>query len=169
MPFFSVIMPAFNRAGLIGHAAPVDSGVCAQTFTDWEIVVVDDGSTDSTFEVISQYAARYPDRIIALRQPNSGPGAARNFAIQHVTGRYTVFLDSDDLWFPWTLETFRHAIDRHENAAFVVGSLVQFNAMSELKLVTEKPFESEMFADYYSRHEGGCPLYGRDGDSNSTH
>jgi glycosyltransferase involved in cell wall biosynthesis len=147
MPFFSVIMPAYNRSTLI--SATLDS-VCAQTFTDWEIVIVDDGSTDSTYEVISEYAARNPDRITTLRQPNSGPGAARNFAIQKIAGEYAVFLDSDDLWFPWTLATFRRAIDQYAKPSLVVGALMQFNDVSDVKKVTEGSFEPELFPDLYS-------------------
>ena len=79
--------------------------ILAQTFTDFEIIVVDDGSTDETVAVIE----RFPE-VTLLQQTNSGPGEARNLAAKKAKGRYLAFLDSDDLWFPWTLATYNEVI-----------------------------------------------------------
>src|ERR1700751_565412 len=96
-PSFSIIIPTFNRAGLLQQAL---ESVAQQTFRDFETLVVDDGSTDVTPQVAASFGARL------LRQENRGPGAARNLGIQHARGNYIAFLDSDDQWLPWTLETY---------------------------------------------------------------
>ena len=69
--------------------------------------MVDDGSADETPAVIASYG----DRVRFYRQENSGPGAARNLGIQNASGEYVAFLDSDDLWFPWTLASYQAVIE----------------------------------------------------------
>ncbi|MCK5738615.1 glycosyltransferase [bacterium] len=91
MPQVSVIIPTFNRASFTREA--IDS-VLAQKFTDFEIIVVDDGSDDDTEAILR--ASHLPIQII--RQPNMGVSAARNAGIQAAKGTYLAFLDSDDLW-----------------------------------------------------------------------
>ncbi|HLK92825.1 MAG TPA: glycosyltransferase family 2 protein [Polyangia bacterium] len=94
----SVIVPTYNRAGLIGGA--LDS-VLGQTYPRCHAVVVDDGSTDDTAQVLARYAAN--PRVQILRQRNRGVAAARNAALAAATGAYVAFLDSDDVWYPWKL------------------------------------------------------------------
>jgi glycosyltransferase involved in cell wall biosynthesis len=146
MPFFSVITPAYNRAALIGTAI---ESVLAQDFTDWEMIIVDDGSRDTTVHIVSQYVSR-DSRIKLFQQQNQGPGAARNLAITHVTGQYTAFLDSDDLWFPWTLATYRKAIDEYKQPAFIAGLQVNFQSEAELTEVKPEPFKARLFPDYFT-------------------
>lgn len=88
----SVVIPAYNAAPWIKGA--VDS-VLVQDFTDWELILVDDGSTDGTPALIDRIAAG-DNRISAVHQLNAGPGVARNAGIDRATGDYLVFLDSDD-------------------------------------------------------------------------
>lgn len=128
MPFFSTIIPSFNRAPLI--AATLDS-VLAQECADNEIIVVDDGSTDGTLDVLAGYA----DRIRVIQQPNSGPGAARNRGVEHASGKYVAFLDSDDLWFPWTLATYKAVIDQCGSPSVVTGTHVDFTFAATLSNV----------------------------------
>ena len=92
-PYVSVIVPTHNSAAFI--AAALDS-VLAQTFTDYEIIVVDDGSTDDTGEVLR----RFDGRIISHRQQNQGASAARNAGIRSARGELVCLLDADDLWRP---------------------------------------------------------------------
>lgn len=100
-PTVSVVTPAFNAAWIVGEAI---RSVQSQTFTDWELVIVDDCSTDSTAAVIGQFASS-DERIRLLRQTvNSGPAGARNAALAASRGRFVAFLDSDDLWLPRKLE-----------------------------------------------------------------
>src|SRR5438477_2468612 len=88
---FSVIIPTYNRASFVTKA--VDS-VLRQTFKDYEIIVVDDGSTDTTTQALEQYGRT----ITIIHQVNSGVSAARNAGIRKATGRWIGFLDSDDEW-----------------------------------------------------------------------
>jgi Glycosyltransferases involved in cell wall biogenesis len=93
----SVIIPTWNRASEVGKA--IDSAL-AQTLAPLEIIVVDDGSTDATAEVL----ARYGDLIHVVRQRNQGVAAARNAGMAVARGELLAFLDSDDVWFPRKLE-----------------------------------------------------------------
>lgn len=97
MPEVSIIMPTFNRADTIGRA--VDS-IRNQTFRDWELIIVDDGSTDGTAGAVSGV----DDRIKVVQQENHGCYAARNTGLRIGTGRYITFMDSDDEWLPHFLE-----------------------------------------------------------------
>jgi glycosyltransferase involved in cell wall biosynthesis len=96
MPTVSVIIPTYNRARLVTKA--IDS-VLSQTYTDYEIIVVDDGSTDNTHLALESYISR----INYIYQPNSGPSAARNTGIRASKGKWIAFLDSDDSWVPQKL------------------------------------------------------------------
>ena len=93
MPSFTVVIPTYNRAALI--PATLDS-VLAQDWDDYEVVVVDDGSTDNTREIIEKLYAR-SERVRYFRQANSERGAARNLGLREARGQYVVFFDSDDL------------------------------------------------------------------------
>jgi len=92
MPEVSVVIPTYNRQHLVQQT--IDS-VLRQTFRDWELIVVDDGSTDDTSDVLSE---RYGSRIRYVYQRNQGESAARNHGIELAHGQYIAFLDSDDLW-----------------------------------------------------------------------
>ena len=92
MPAVSIVIPCFNRAEYLRLAL---SSVCAQTFTDWECIVVDDGSTEDL-----SFAMDIDPRIRLFRQRNMGISAARNRGIFGSIGSYIAFLDSDDLWMP---------------------------------------------------------------------
>ncbi len=96
-PLVSVIIPTFNRGGVVARA--IDS-VLGQTYHPVEVVVVDDGSTDATPEVLKTYG----DAIVRVVQDNAGPSAARNRGIRESRGELIGFLDSDDLWLPSKLE-----------------------------------------------------------------
>ncbi len=92
-PLVSVIIPTYNRGWILKEA--IDS-VLAQDFKDYELIVVDDGSSDNTREVLDTYG----QEIIVLRQANKGVSAARNRGIAEAGGQLVAFLDSDDLWLP---------------------------------------------------------------------
>jgi len=100
-PFFSVVIPVYNRATQLGHAL---RSVLAGSEQDFEIVVVDDGSTDNPSRIIEELA---DPRILLLRQENGGGGAARNTGIDKARGRYIAFLDSDDVFLPHHLSAMR--------------------------------------------------------------
>ncbi len=99
-PLISVIIPAYNAENFIDET--IDS-VLAQTYQDFEIIVVDDGSKDRTVDIVRQRALE-DKRIILLRQENQGVAAARNLAIHHAKGVYIAPIDADDIWYPLKLE-----------------------------------------------------------------
>jgi glycosyltransferase involved in cell wall biosynthesis len=92
-PKVSVVVPVYNTEAYLAQC--LDSLV-TQTLDEIEIIVVNDGSPDGSQAIIDDYADRYPDKIVALSQPNGGLGSARNLGIAHATGRYVGFVDSDD-------------------------------------------------------------------------
>ena len=104
-PFFSVIIPVYNRAHVLGRAL---SSVFAQTCQDFEIVVVDDGSSDDPAAVIAQFN---DPRIGYIRQKNRGGGAARNAGIDAARGRFIAPLDSDDEFLPHHLERMQALLE----------------------------------------------------------
>ena len=101
MPVFSIITPVFNASRWLPEML---ASVSAQTFTDWEHILVDDCSTDDSVAVIENAAARDPRIRLLKMESNSGPARARNRAIEAAQGRYIALLDSDDLWLPHKLE-----------------------------------------------------------------
>ena len=103
-PFFSIVIPTYNRADLIGLT--LDS-VLAQTFAEFEILVVDDGSTDHTAAVVRAYT---DSRLHYLPKVNEERSAARNHGLARAQGEYVLFLDSDDLFHPGHLVTLHAAI-----------------------------------------------------------
>lgn len=120
MPRVTVVIPTYNRADLVCEA--IDS-VLAQTYCDFEIIVVDDGSTDRTQEVVSVYG----QRIRVIRQENQGEAAARNTGIHEATGEFLAFLDSDDLWFPDKLKSQMEFLDVSPSVPWVYSDAEMFN------------------------------------------
>jgi GT2 family glycosyltransferase len=106
MPGISIIVPLYNKLPFMRRA--LDS-IAAQTYSDFEVIIVDDGSTDGGAEV----AASYPDsRFRVVRQENSGPGAARNRGLADVCGALVAFLDADDEWLPEYLSRAAEELER---------------------------------------------------------
>jgi len=93
-PRFSIVIPTYNRATSVSHTL---SGCFAQTFENFEIIVVDDGSSDNTLEVLDTIQ---DSRLVVVSQKNAGPAAARNAGMDAACGEYIAFLDSDDVWYP---------------------------------------------------------------------
>jgi Glycosyl transferase family 2 len=141
---FSVVIPTYNRLPLLKEAL---ESLWRQTFTDYEVIVVDDGSTDGT----ADFARSLGERITFVEQTNRGPGAARNLAVEHAKGDYLAFLDSDDLWFPWTLTVFARAIEQHgRRPSLLAARVFQFTNDRELNIVKEKPARASWFSDYFA-------------------
>ena len=111
-PTVSVIIPAYNAAPWI--AETIDS-VLNQTFKDFEVIVVDDGSTDATAEVV----ASYKPQVQYLYKNNGGPSSARNTGICAACGRYIAFLDADDLWLPEKLQIQMQLFSQNPSLAWV--------------------------------------------------
>ncbi|HVL68578.1 MAG TPA: glycosyltransferase family A protein [Vicinamibacterales bacterium] len=124
MSAVSVIMPAYNVGPYIGAAI---ESVLAQTFTDYELIIVDDGSTDDTAAIATRFVEK-DSRITLLRQENRGLAAARNTALRHARSELLALLDSDDLWAPEFLAaqiavlTARPDVDIVTGNAWTLGS-----------------------------------------------
>ncbi len=120
-PAVTAVIVVLNGEAFLREA--VDS-VLAQSFDDWELLIVDDGSTDRTPDIIEEYAARFPDRIRLLAHPgraNLGISASRNLAIAQARGRYIAFLDADDLWMPEKLAEQVAILDSDDALGMVYG------------------------------------------------
>ncbi len=120
-PPVSVVVPFWNVNAFLGDAI---ESVLAQTFRSWELLLIDDGSTDGSTEIAKRYAERLPERIRYLeheRHQNRGVAASRNLGIRHAEGRYIAFLDADDAWFPNKLERQTAILDAEPEAAMVCG------------------------------------------------
>ena len=114
-PLISVIIPTYNRTQQT--IAAIES-VLAQTYPNFEIIVVDDGSTDGSGEVIQRFVSQSTNgnhQIFILGQPNQGASVARNTGIARARGEYIAFLDSDDIWLPEKLEWQMRALDQFKN------------------------------------------------------
>jgi glycosyltransferase involved in cell wall biosynthesis len=139
-PFFSIVIPSYNRANMIGKAI---ESVLAQTYADWELVIVDDGSKDNTKEVVAGYADK---RIRYIYQDNAERSAARNNGIANAAGQYICFLDSDDYYLPSRLQLLHDAISIQENkmAVFYTGIAFEKNGK-----ITNRPELENTFGNFY--------------------
>lgn len=151
-PLVSVIIPTYNRAHTISQA--IDS-VLNQTYGNLEIIVIDDGSTDNTKEILAPYG----QKITYLSQSNCGVSSARNAGIQQARGEYVAFLDSDDLWYPQKLEKQIEAIQRNKEYALCLtdieyvddaGSHIRFSSLCKAI-----PYNGYLFT-YLLQGSGTC-------------
>lgn len=125
MYFFSIILPTYNRAHLINKAI---NSVLSQTYTNWELIVVDDGSTDNTKEVVSNYK---DERIKYIYQENAERSAARNNGINHAQGDWICFLDSDDEYLDDHLEQLEKEIKKQKFSVglYLTGHFIASNGL----------------------------------------
>ena len=119
-PLVSVIIPAYNSASYIEEAL---NSIFDQTFKDFEVIVVDDGSTDTTKRILEKYG----ERIRYYYQKNGGPASARNHGIREAHGQYIAFLDADDLWLPTKLEKQLALFQRNEQLGMVTTGACSFD------------------------------------------
>ena len=123
----SVIMPLYNCAAFITDTI---HSLQAQTYTDWELVAVDDCSTDNTREIVTALAAEDPRIRYLCLEKNSGAAVARTVSMENADGEYMAFLDSDDLWHP---EKLKHQLEfmQKNDYAFSCTSYAQINEQGE--------------------------------------
>ncbi len=115
-PLVSVIIPTYNVEAFVKDAL---ESVIAQTYDNWELIVVDDGSCDGTLELLRVYEGKDTRIRVCALERNSGQAVARNHAVAVAKGRYIAFLDSDDMWLPYKLERQVSAFQEYEDAAVV--------------------------------------------------
>ena len=131
-PLVSIVIPTFNRLRFLGEA--LDS-VAAQTLRDFEVIVVDDGSTEPVAEAV----AGHPTKPRVIRQPRQGPGAARNRGIAEASADIIAFLDSDDLWQPTKLDRFISAFGAYPDTSIFYGPMQPILATGEPVAGRTKP------------------------------
>ncbi len=117
-PLISIIIPTYNRAHYIKDAI---ESIIAQTYTNWEVIVVDDGSVDDTDEIIKAFQKLYSVKYLQTAKPTSGPSAARNLGIQYSTSELIMFLDSDDLYYTDALMNLYLEYEKHPGIKVVQG------------------------------------------------
>ena len=152
---FSVIVPLYNKAPYVRKA--LDS-IVSQSFTDWECIIVDDGSTDNSAAVCEEYTIHHtPYTIHLLRQPNSGVAAARNNGVAKSKGEYVCFLDADDWWEPTFLEEMSQLIDAYPDAG-LYGCDYFYVKNGKKKIY---PKDTEGYIDYCKvyTHCGAMPIH----------
>ena len=132
----SVVIPSYNAARYVVTAV---ESVLAQTFKDYEILVVDDGSTDDTKEVLNKYG----DSIRYLYKPNGGVSSARNYGIEESRGKYVALLDADDFWMPEKLAKQIAVLEADENIGLCYASTekVAENLQTVLGYIEAKTYE----------------------------
>lgn len=158
----SIIIPVYNRPVLVAEAI---ESVLAQTIPNWELIVVDDGSTDNTWEVLESYAAK-DERIRVFKRDREPKGAptCRNFGAGFAKGQYLIFFDSDDLLLPYCVENRLRACEEYPEMNFLVFPMAYQNNRGEL--VEQKIPDCEFFLDEflaYRLHWGiMCPIWKKD-------
>lgn len=125
MPTVDVIIPAYNAARFLADAL---NSVEAQTFTDWRIVLVDDGSQDNTPEVVAPFRERLGDKLLYIRKENGGLPAARNTAIKNSDSPFLALLDADDVWLPRRLEASLAQFQDRPDVGLVYGFVQRIDA-----------------------------------------
>ncbi|MFQ4139745.1 glycosyltransferase family 2 protein [Nodosilinea sp. PGN35] len=143
-PLVSIIIIFLNGESFLAEA--IDS-VFAQTYTNWELLLVDDGSTDKSTTIAQGYAQQYPDKVRYLDHEghqNLGMSAARNLGIRHIKGSFIGFLDADDIWLPQKLEQQLDIFSRHPEAALVYGRAQIWYSWSEQAEDQPKDFFYEL-------------------------
>jgi glycosyltransferase involved in cell wall biosynthesis len=117
-PLVSVILPTYNRAPFLRQAF---ASIRSQTFASWELIVVDDGSTDETREMVEAFAAEAAQQVRYVFQANQGAYAARNKGLDEAPGDYVAFYDSDDTWLPHHLGDSVSALEANGDVDWVYG------------------------------------------------
>lgn len=115
----SVVVPVFNKGAFIERCI---QSILSQTYTDFELIIVDDGSTDDSMVVVERFSDA---RIKILRQQNKGPGSARNTGMTAASGEVCAFLDADDEWLPFYLEESLQLLDNAPSVTAVVSGYVE--------------------------------------------
>lgn len=115
----SIILPTYNRQRFLPEAF---EAICQQTFTQWELIVIDDGSTDDTRQLVEAFAAQRPGQVRYVYQTNRGVSAARNRGLDEAKLPYVAFFDSDDLWLPHHLADLHAALEANPEVNWVFGA-----------------------------------------------
>jgi glycosyltransferase involved in cell wall biosynthesis len=153
---FSVVVPAYNASLYLEETL---QSVAAQTLGDWECIVVDDGSTDDTYEIAKRFAQR-DQRFRALRKPNGGCGSARNAALAEARSSLISLLDSDDLYLPSYLETQARFIAEHPGFDLYSCNGLVLYPDGSTKPYFDDPVHAEITSFVLDDFFENCPILG---------
>lgn len=126
-PYVSVVMPCYNQGRYIEKAV---ESIINQTYTNWELIIIDDGSTDDSFQIIQEIQKK-DDRICCFTQTNGGPSLARNNGEKKAKGKYICFFDSDDLLSPYYFEKGVKYMDEHTDCAVFYSRIQRFGKLND--------------------------------------
>lgn len=148
-PFFSVVIPVYNKASTIARTL---RSVFAQTYRNYEVVIVDDGSTDESLKILNSIV-QGNDNIKAVSQVNAGVSAARNRGIHEARGEWVAFLDADDIWLPGILREFCSLIKDFPSAEMVgVNYYRQKGCWLSTRTYKPQHFQLNFFASFFPRN-----------------
>lgn len=160
LPKVSVIIPAYNAQEYLRECL---ESILAQSFQNWEAIIVNDGSTDSTGKIAAEYAKKYP-QIKVITTVNRGQAAARNTGLDHARGEFIFFIDSDDLIHPQCLQYFTDIARLYQQGTIVFGEFIRMQSGSPY-IFTQR-VHSTGNNILFTPHEGICDiLYQRHIDS----
>lgn len=128
---FSVVIPSYNYANTLPNAI---QSVLSQQGDDFDLLVIDDGSTDNTVEVVESILVSHPERFRFVRQKNAGPAATRNLGIDETHGRYLIFLDADDEMMPNALTHCRNRLMQDDSVGMLAGAHIAKSSSGSEKL-----------------------------------
>ena len=143
-PLVSIVTPTYNSEAYIGNAI---LSILNQTYKNWELLISDDCSSDSTVNIVKKYCKQYPNIRLFKLSENSGPGIARNKALENASGKYIAFLDSDDEWVPIKLEEQVAFMEKYIAAISFTGYSLMDNNLQIIKSQIKVPF-SVNFSQY---------------------
>jgi len=126
-PLVSVIIPTYNREKFLPYAL---ESVRAQTYKNWELIIIDDGSTDNTENICRNFAKNIDQPFKYFYQENQGVASARNYGLKVAKGDFIAFLDSDDRWYPWHLAKNLRAFEYNHDLNFVFSAERKINLQS---------------------------------------
>jgi glycosyltransferase involved in cell wall biosynthesis len=154
MPYFSIIIPVYNKERFVSKTL---KSVLDQTFSDFEIILVNDGSTDASEAKIFEFD---DSRIHYFSKQNEGVAIARNFGIEKATAEYICFLDADDYWYPNFLDTMRHySSDFQDQKVFATAIAIETkNKTIQAHYSIAKKSEFEI-VDFFSASQKECVLW----------
>lgn len=147
-PRVSAIIIFLNGEKYIAEAI---ESVLAQTFADWELILVDDGTTDGATAIARRYAEAHPGRIIYTEHPgheNRGMSASRNAGLRRARGEFVAFLDADDIWLPRRLEVHVETLDRHPDVSMTLAPTLLWTSWSETRgIARQRGLSGEMVTE----------------------
>ena len=167
VPLVSVVMIGLNGERFLAEAI---DGVVAQSCADWELLIVDDGSTDGSLAIATRYQRDHPDRIRVLTHPghaNRGMSASRNLGVREARGEWVALLDCDDVWQPEHLAVLLAEAAAHPEAEVLYGPALTWfswdaaaagqDFVQEAAVPDEVVCEPERLAEFYLRRSGAVP------------